>query len=94
MTDKQIDKKVDEINELQRKASELKDQIEALKDQLRKECDKRQVDSIETKFHKVSYTCFEQRRVDSEKLKADGIYDKYSKVGTQFRLTLSDLKPL
>lgn len=81
-----------EIQERQAKAAALKKEIEALQDQLKAELDSRKVDSVDTGIHRVFYQVIEQRRVDSDKLKKAGLYDVYSKLTTQLRFQITDVK--
>lgn len=94
MTNAKIDEKVARINELEAQAAILNAEITSLKDELKKECDNRKVDSILTKLNKISYIVFEKHQVDSKALKADGLYEKYAPKVTQTRFTISALQPL
>lgn len=89
MTDKMINNRIARMKELQAQADAISKQVEALRDELKAELDSRKEDSIDTGIHRVFYNCYERATIDSDKLKAAGLYDKYSKksVVTQFKIT-------
>lgn len=94
MTNKDIDKTIDELRKLEKKAAKLKSQIDTMKDDLKKELDDRQVDSVDTGAHKVFQTCYEKRGVDTQKLKDAGLFDEYSKTSVVTRFTINDVAVL
>lgn len=89
MTNEMINEKIAALKALEEASSALTKQIDAIKNELKAELDSRQVDSVETDFHKVFYSCYEKATVDTDKLKSEGLYDKYSKKSTiiQFKIT-------
>lgn len=94
MTNTQIDEKINRINELQEEAAQIAAEIESLKDELKKECDARKEEVIDTDVHRVIYKVYSRTQVDTKKLKAAGLYDQYSLTSTYLKLTLNDKKPL
>ena len=84
-----INDKIAEIERIQLEATKLQELAENLKNELKAELDERKVDSIDTGSHNIFYSCYEKTSVDTTKLKADGLYDAYSKksVITSFRIT-------
>ena len=89
MNNTQINAKITEIELLEAQIKELKALADSVKADLKAELDERKVDSIDTGIHKVFYECYEKKVVDTKALKADGLYDKYSKsqVNTMFKIT-------
>lgn len=89
MTKAEMNAKIAEIRRLEKEATLIKDQLESLRDELKAELDFRKVDSVDTGLHRVFYNCYEKSGVDSEKLRAAGLYDTYSKksIVTQFKIT-------
>ena len=89
MTEQMIESKIAELNAIQAQVNILKDQVEAIKNELKNELDTLKVDSISTASHNVFYSCYEKKSVDTDLLKKDGMYDKYAKSNTviQFKIT-------
>lgn len=89
MNNNQINAKVTEIELLEAQVKELKALIDSAKADLKAELDERKVDSLDTGIHRVFYECYEKKVVDTKALKADGLYEKYSKaqVNTMFKIT-------
>lgn len=92
MTNQEINAKIAEIRRLEAEAEKVKQQVDALKDQLKAECDSRKVDKIETGLHNIMYSCFTQKRVDNEKLKEAGLYNQFLKETTSLRFQITDVK--
>lgn len=92
MTNEEINAKVAEIRRLEAEAEKVKQQVDILKDQLKAECDARQVDGINTGLHNIIYKCYSQRRADSNKLKAAGIFEQFSKEVLNLKLSINDVK--
>ena len=84
-----INDKIAEIERIQLEATKLQELAENLKNELKAELDERKVNNIDTGSHNIFYSCYEKTSVDTTKLKADGLYDAYSKksVITSFRIT-------
>lgn len=89
MTNVQIDAKITEIEVLEAQIKELKAIVDSAKSDLKAELDELKVDSIDTGIHRVFYEAYEKKVVDTKALKADGLYEKYSKsqVNTMFKIT-------
>lgn len=89
MTNSQINAKVTQIELLEAQIKELKAIADAAKSELKAELDAQNVDYIDTGIHKVFYEAYEKRVVDTKSLKADGLYEKYSKAQTNlmFKIT-------
>lgn len=94
MTDKMINNRVKKLRELEEEAAILKDQIEAIKDELKDEMDGRNVDAISTKLFNIFYSCYSQKKVDTQKLKDAGIYDKYTKQVPVTKFMVTNVNPL
>ena len=89
MNNLQIDAKVTEIELLEAQIKELKALADSAKADLKAELDERKVDVVDTGIHRVFYEAYTKRVVDTKALKADGMYDKYSKEQTNvmFKIT-------
>lgn len=89
MTNTQIDAKVTEIELLEAQIKELKALADSAKADLKAELDERKVDAVDTGIHRVFYEAYTKRVVDTKALKADGMYEKYSKeqINTMFKIT-------
>lgn len=89
MNNNQINAKVTEIELLEAQIKELKALADSAKAELKAELDDRKVDCIDTGIHKVFYECYEKKVVDTKALKADGLYEQYSKaqINTMFKIT-------
>ena len=84
-----INDKIAEIERIQLEATKLQELAENLKNELKAELDERKVDKLDTGSHNIFYSCYEKASVDTTKLKADGLYNTYSKKSliTSFRIT-------
>lgn len=91
MTNQEMNAKVEQIRAIEAQAAVLKEAIDALKDELKAELDTRQVDSVDLGSHRVFYNCFEQTKVDTQKLKDAGLYSLYSKKSTQIQFRITDV---
>ena len=89
MTNTQINAKITEIELLEAQIKELKALADSAKSELKAELDEKKVDSIDTGIYRVFYEAYEKKVVDTKALKADGLYDKYSKsqINTMFKIT-------
>ena len=92
MTNLNIDEKVAEIRELEAKMDEFKDKIEALKDLLKAEFDKRGVDTIHTELYNLSYLAIYKNTLDGVKLKKDNpeLYAQYAKETSYLRFAITN----
>lgn len=89
MTNEMMNAKVTEINLLEAQIKELKAIVDGLKGDLKAELDERKVDMIDTGLNHIFYEVVDKKIVDTKRLKADGMYDKYSKSSTSlmFKIT-------
>lgn len=89
MTNNEINAKITEIELIEAQVKELKAIADARKAELKAELDNLKVDVIDTGIHRVFYEAYSKRVVDTKALKADGLYDKYSKEQTNlmFKIT-------
>ena len=89
MTNTQIDAKITEIELLEAQIKELKALADSAKADLKAELDERKADSLDTGIHHVFYEVYSKRVVDTKALKADDLYERYSKeqVNTMFKIT-------
>lgn len=89
MNNTEINARVTEIELLEAQIKELKTLADARKAELKAELDERKVDVIDTGIHHIFYEAYIKNVVDTKALKADGMYDKYSKQQTNimFRIT-------
>lgn len=92
MNNIEINAKVAEIRKLEAEAELLKQQVDALRDELKAELDVRKVDNVNTGLFNITYRAVSQKRADSAKLKAAGIFDIYSKETTSLRFQITDVK--
>lgn len=92
LTNDIIDEKIRALRAIQEEASRLKDEAEALRNELKAELDSRKADSITTGAYNVFWHCYERGGVDTKKLKADGLYGKYSKTSTVAEFRITDVK--
>ena len=67
----------------------LKKQKGAIKTELIAEMDARQAEKVVTATHTISYIIFDKTTVDTEKLRAAGLYDLYSKTKAETRFTVT-----
>ena len=89
MTNAQKKEKITEIELLEAQIKELKAIADLAKAEIKAELDAQNVDCIDTGIHRVFYEAYEKKVVDTKALKADGLYEKYSKAQTNlmFKIT-------
>lgn len=77
--------------EIQAEIKALEEQADALKQQMIREMDARQADSITAGEYTIRYSLYESSRLDSAKLKADhgDLYATYSKRTTSTRFSVA-----
>lgn len=92
MTNQEINDKIKEIRKLEAEAEKIKQSVDAIKDELKSEMDDRKVEKLSTGLHNIFYTVLEQKRVDNDKLKAEGLYEKFLKKTTSLRFQITDVK--
>lgn len=89
MNNTQIDAKVFEIDMLEAQIKELKALADTRKAELKAELDERKVDMVDTGVNRVWYDGYTKKTLDTKAIKADGLYDKYTKEQTvlTFKIT-------
>ena len=89
MNNNQINAKITQIELLEAQIKELKALADAAKADLKNELDERKIDMVDTGIYRVFYEAYEKKTVDTKALKADGLYEKYSKASTNlmFKIT-------
>ena len=89
MNNNQINAKITQIELLEAQIKELKALADASKAELKAELDERKVDMVDTGIYHIFYEAYAKKTVDTKALKADGLYDKYSKESTNlmFKIT-------
>lgn len=89
MNNTQINAKVTQIELLEAQIKELKALADASKAELKAELDERKADMLDTGIYHIFYEAYEKKTVDTKALKADGLYEKYSKASTNlmFKIT-------
>lgn len=93
MTNAELNERINKMRELEAQAAILKKQAEVIKDELKAELDDRKVDSVDTGSHRIFYTAFERASVNTTKLKAAGLYNRYKEVSTVLRFQVTDVHP-
>lgn len=90
MTNEQIRNEIEIISQMEAKIKELKKVVEASKNTLKAELDERKEDMVDIGTHHIFYEPVAKKVVDTKRLKADGLYDEYSKdsISTMFRITV------
>ena len=66
----------------------LQEQADALKAELIAEMDARQAEAVAAGAFTIRYTAYESSRVNTAKLKADGLYEQYSSKQTALRFSV------
>ncbi len=91
MTTISINEKVRKLKELTRWAEEIEAEQEAIKDELKKEMELRQVDEISTNEYKVRYKQVTSTRFDSTafKNKYADLYEQFTKTTTSKRFSIA-----
>lgn len=89
LNNNQINAKITQIQILEAQIKELKAIVDNTKSELKADLDERKVDMIDTGIYRVFYEAYEKSGVDTKALKADGLYEKYSKKSTNlmFKIT-------
>lgn len=93
LSDKALDNRLAKIDELERAAAGIKDEIDALKDEIKKELDARGVDEVVTGKWKVSWKAVVTNRFDTAAFKKlhKKLYDSFLKPSGSMRFTKSAL---
>lgn len=66
----------------------LQEQADAIKAELIAEMDARQADAVAAGAFTIRYTAYESSRVNTARLKADGLYEQYSSKQTALRFSV------
>lgn len=66
----------------------LQEQADAIKAELIAEMDARKKDAFSAGMYIIRYTAYESSRVNTAKLKADGLYEQYSSKQTALRFSV------
>ncbi len=91
MTNAELNERISKMRELEAQSAMLKQQAEEIKSQLKAELDERKADSVNTGLHKIYYTAYERASVNTTKLKAAGLYDRYKEMTTVLRFQVTDV---
>ena len=91
MTTISINEKVRKLKELTRWAEEIAAEQEAIKDELKREMELRQVDEISTNEYKVRYKQVTSTRFDSTAFKSKyaDLYEQFTKTTTSKRFSIA-----
>ena len=91
MTATSINEKIRELKELTRMAEEIEAEKEAIKDELKKEMELRQVDEISTNEYKVRFKEVTSTRFDSTAFKSKyaDLYEQFTKTTTSKRFSIA-----
>ena len=92
MNDNAINTKIAQLRALEAQINALSKQAESIKNELKGELDDRKGDSIETRLHRVFYSVYEKNSLDSNKLKEEGLYDKFCKSSLVTMFKITDVK--
>ena len=89
LNNNQINAKITQIELLEAQIKELKAIVDSTKGELKAELDERKLDMVDTGIYHIFYEAYEKKSIDTKALKADGLYDKYSKTNTNlmFKIT-------
>lgn len=80
--------KAKQYREIQAEIKALQEMADALKAELVAEMDERKQDAVTAGEYTVRYIPYESSRVNTAKLKADGLYTQYSVKQTALRFTV------
>lgn len=91
MSNTEITLKVEELISLEQLATELKEEIDSLKDCIKAEMNAQQIDTLEAGTHIIRYTAVLSNRFDSTAFKKDfaDIYKEYTKQIQSYRFSIS-----
>lgn len=88
MTNEMIHEKAMQYKMLQAQKKDLEAMLESLKQDMITEMDNRKVEKLDVDGFSLRYNVYSKQSVDSNKLKADGLYEKYSKETTYTRFEI------
>lgn len=91
MGNRAIENRIEKILDLQSEIKELEALVEALKDEIKKDMDEKEVDEIETNNHTVRYKDVTSKHLDTVTLKRElpDIYTKYARPTTTRRFSIA-----
>ena len=92
MTNTELNQKIAELRQIEERAAELNAAVDSIREQLKAELDSRQVDSITTGAYNIFYNMYEKSGIDTDKLKASGLYNQFSKKSTVIQFKITDVK--
>lgn len=86
----ELNKKVTELKELEQLEKDLQEEMNAIREELKKELQRRGSEEVRTGVFTIRYKPVEQKRFDSKAFKADHLelYNQYSRVNTSMRFTV------
>lgn len=90
MNNTTIDEKIIEIRALESEVKRLQEQIDSIKNEIKSEMEKRNVDEIKTSLFSISYKDVISNRFDTTAFKKDNaeIYNYYLKESVSRRFTI------
>lgn len=83
-----MENKARTYRELLAEIKALQEQADAIKAELIAEMDVRKQDAVSAGAFTIRYTAYESSRVNTARLKADGLYDQYSSKQTALRFSV------
>lgn len=92
MTNAELNKKVEQMQNLEAAVKLIQSQIDNIKEELKAELDSRKVDSVNTDLYNIFYNMYEKTTVDTTKLKDSGLYEEYSKKSVVLQFKVTDKK--
>ncbi len=91
MTDSNLMARADELKSLENFKKEIEAEIDAIKDELKKEMESRDKDELFTGNYHITYKVVESHRFDSKALKKDNeeLFNKYNKTTSYKRFSIN-----
>ena len=89
MTDRQLNNKMKQLQELESQIKELEKQLESIKDAVKADLEEKNEDEHDTGAYVIQYKLISQKRLDSTSLKSElpDVYAKYSKESSYKKFT-------
>jgi len=75
--------------ELQAEIRALQEQADAVKQAIIAEMDARKAESVQAGEYTIRYAAYQTTRIDTARIKADGLYAQYSASSTALRFTVA-----
>ena len=75
--------------ELQAEIKALQEQADAVKQTIIAEMDARKAESVQAGEYTIRYAAYQTTRIDTARIKADGLYERYSASSTALRFTVA-----